>query len=89
MCDDMEQVHISVPFCFFYIGAFFYKNEAQIWPKIKNNVRTIPGWGLESLKAKFTFLNKIILFFSNSTVSSVELLQMLRSIEFPLRFIPA
>ena len=32
-------------------------------------------------------LNKIILFCSNSTVSSVEILQMLRSIEFPLRFI--
>ena len=36
---------------------------------------------------KFTFLNKIILFCSNLTVSSVEILQMLRSIEFPLRFI--
>ena len=35
----------------------------------------------------FTFLNKILLFSSNSTVSSVEILQMLRSIEFLLLFI--
>ena len=39
--------------------------------------------------AKFTFLNyEMLLFSSNSTVSSAELLrQMLRSIEIPLRFI--
>ena len=36
---------------------------------------------------KFTFLNKVLLFSSNSTAWSVEILQMLRSIEFPLRFI--
>ena len=42
---------------------------------------------MEIIDAKFTFLNKIILFSSNLTVSSVEILQMLRSIEFPLRFI--
>ena len=35
----------------------------------------------------FIFLNTILLFSSNSTVSSVEIPQMLRSIEFPLRFI--
>ena len=39
------------------------------------------------IDAKFTFLNKVILLISNSTLSSVEILQMLRSIEFPLRFI--
>ena len=39
---------------------------------------------LEITNAKFTFLNKIVLFYSNSTVSSVEILQMLKSIEFPL-----
>ena len=33
------------------------------------------------------FFNKILLFSSNSTVSSVEMLQMLRSIKFPLSFI--
>ena len=33
------------------------------------------------------FFNKILLFSSNSTVSSVEMLQMLRSIKFPLPFI--
>ena len=44
------------------------------------------GFGI--INAKFTFFNKIILFSSNSAVSSVEILQMLRSIEFPLRFIP-
>ena len=33
------------------------------------------------------FLKKILLFSSNSTVSSVEIPQMLRSIEFPLRSI--
>ena len=37
----------------------------------------------------FTFLNKILLFSSNSTVSSVETLQILRALAglFPLRFI--
>ena len=64
----------------------FYKNvnKAQIWPKIKNNARTIQAgiWNHKSLNAKFTFLNKIlILFSSKSTVSSVEILIMLRSIE--------
>ena len=39
------------------------------------------------MNAKFSFLNKLLLFSSNSTVSSVEILQMSRSIEFPLRFI--
>ena len=57
-----------------------------MWPKIKNNARIIQVriWNHNS---KFTFLNEIILFSSNSTVSSVEILQMLRSIEFPLQFI--
>ena len=65
-----------------------YKNNAaQNWPKIKDNVRTIQA-GIWNHKCKvYTFLNKILLFSSNSTVSSVEILQMLRSIEFPLRFI--
>ena len=39
------------------------------------------------MNAKLTFLNTIPLFSSNSTVSSVEAIQILRSIEFPLRFI--
>ena len=43
------------------------------------------GFGIRN--AKFTFLNKILLFSSNSTVSSVEILQMLKSNEFPLLFI--
>ena len=54
-------------------------NEDQIWPKIKNNVRTIQaGNGIWNHKCKvtFTFLNKILL-------SNVEILLMLRSIEFP------
>ena len=77
----------------YYIKEHFYKNnEAQVWPRIKNNVRTIqtnPGRDLESvMNAGFTFPNKFsVLFFSNSTVSSDEIFQMLRSIEFPLRFI--
>ena len=36
---------------------------------------------------EFTFLNKILSFSSNSTVSSVEIFQMLKSMEIPLRFI--
>ena len=33
------------------------------------------------ISAKFTFLNKITLFSSNSTVSSVEILQMFTKID--------
>ena len=43
--------------------------------------------GFRNINAKFTFLNKIVLFYSNSTVLSVEIPQMLISIEFPLRFV--
>ena len=54
---------------------FFYKN---------NSIRTKFKFGI--INAKFTFPNKIrSIFPSNSTVSSVETFQMLRSIEFPLR----
>ena len=51
-------------------------------PKNQEQRKNNPDWDLE-----FTFLNKIILFSSNSTVSSVEIFQMLRSMEIPLRFI--
>ena len=43
------------------------------------------GFGI--IYAKFSFLNNILLFSSNSTVSSVEILQMLRSIKFTLQCI--
>ena len=49
-------------------------------------MRTIQA-GIWNHKSKVYFLNKIILFSSNSTVSSVEILQMLRLIKFPLRFV--
>ena len=39
------------------------------------------------MQSLITFINEILLFSSNSTVSSIEILQMLRSIEFPLQFI--
>ena len=40
------------------------------------------------MQSFFTFFfYKILLFSSNSTVSRVKILQMLRSIEFPLQFI--
>ena len=42
---------------------------------------------MESYIQSLLSLNKILLFFLNSTVSGVEILQMLRPIEFPLRFI--
>ena len=65
----------------------YKNNEAQIWPKIKNKLRTIQA-GIWNNKCKFTFfLNKILLLSSNSILSSVKILQTLRSIEFPLRFI--
>ena len=62
-------------------------NEAQICPKIKNNVRTIQAGIWNHKMQSLLFLIKFILFSSNSTVSSVDILQMLRSIEFSLRFI--
>ena len=64
---------------FLLFEQFYKNNEAQIWPKTKNNVRTIEA-GVWNHRCKVTFLNKILLFSSNSTVSSVEILQMLRSI---------
>ena len=44
------------------IHAFFYKNEAQIWPKIKNNVRTIQA-GIRNHKVQsLLFLIKLYYF---------------------------
>ena len=62
---------------FFYTEEQFYNNnEAQIWQKIKSNVRTIQA-GVWNHACKVCFSN-ILLSSSNSTVSSVEILQMLR-----------
>ena len=100
---------------FLFTRFFFYKNnEAQIYPKIKNNVKTIQVgiWNHNSIifyyfiylpvhptlrnrrfmaalyrGEEVTDHNIFLLFSSNSTVSSAEILQMLRSIEFPLCFI--
>ena len=69
------------------ISSVYKNNEAQIWPKIRNNVRTIQA-GIWKHRCKVCLsYNKILLFSLNSTVLSVELLQMLRSIEYPLGFI--
>ena len=32
----------------FILWEQFYKNEAQIWPKIKKQCKNNPGWDLES-----------------------------------------
>ena len=76
---------------FLFHYTFFYKNNF-IRTKLKfgQKLRTTleqSGLGFGIMIAKFASLNKILLFFSNSTVLSVEIFQMLRSIEFPLRFI--
>ena len=69
---------------------FFYKNNfIRTSLKFGQKLRTTSeqsrlGFGF--INANFTFLSKILLFSSNSTVSNVEILQMLRSIEFLLRF---
>ena len=89
---------------------FFYKNnEAQIYPKIKNNVKTIQVgiWNHNSIifyyfiylpvhptlrnrrfmGEEVTDHNIFFIIFLKLDVSSAEILQMLRSIEFPLCFI--
>ena len=70
------------------LHAFLFKRTTGL--KFGQKLRTTQEQsrlGFGTISAKFTFLNKIILFCSNSNVSSVEKLRMLRSIEFPLRSI--
>ena len=71
---------------------FFYKNTDFIRTRLKfaQKLRTTSeqsrlGFGI--INAKFTFFDKVLLFSSNATVSSVEILQMLRLITFPLQLI--
>ena len=48
-------MNMSMIIFYMIIHAFFYKNnEAQMWPKIKNNVRTIQA-GIWNHKCKFYF----------------------------------
>ena len=68
-----------------FIITIYKNNGAKIWPKIKNNVRTIQA-GIWNHKCKVYFSQLSSIISSNSNVSSVKILQMLRSIEFPLRF---
>ena len=74
------------------LHAFYYKNDFIRTTKLKFGQKLGTRYKQSRLRfgiinAKFTFLNKILLFSSNSTVSSVEILQMLRAIESLLRFI--
>ena len=62
----------------FFIRTIFIRTRLKFGQKLRMYEQSRLGFGI--INAKFTFLNKIILFSSNSTVSNVETLQILRSI---------
>ena len=59
-----------IDYTLFFIRTINKNNEAQTWSKIKNNVRTIQA-GIWNHNAKFTFLDNVLSFSSNSTASNV------------------
>ena len=70
------------------LHAFFYKNNfIRTRVKLCQKLRTIQAGIWNHTCKKFTFLYKILLFSSNSTVSYFETLQLLRSLGLPLRII--
>ena len=82
-CDKIKK-HGGAGYLRCGLHAFFYKNNFTRTTRLKfgKKIKTIQA-GIWNHKCKFTFFNKILLFSSNLTVSSVEILQMLRRIEFP------